>query len=146
MLERRAGHLVAIGSLAAYRGLPGAAAYSAAKAGLTNMMESLRIDLRPRGVDVSVIAPGFVRVKPGKKRRPFQVELEDATRIIHRAILARRSYYAFPTSLAHFRSPGLDPSRPHLRQDRAADVGRKAGGRAETSLRERGYSGQVAAR
>ncbi len=102
MLERRAGHLVAIGSLAAYRGLPGAAAYSAAKAGLTNMMESLRIDLRPRGVDVSVIAPGFVRVKPGKKRRPFQVELEDATRIIHRAILARRSYYAFPTSLLTF--------------------------------------------
>jgi len=103
MLERRSGHLVAVSSLAAYRGLPGAAAYSAAKAGLTNMMESLRIDLRSRGIDVTVIAPGFVRTKPGKKEkknRPLRLELEPATRLMHRAIIARRSYYAFPKSLA----------------------------------------------
>src|SRR5262249_31139498 len=67
MLDRRAGHLVAVSSLAAYRGLPGSAAYSAAKAGLTNMMESLRIDLRGSGVDVTLLAPGFVRTKPSKK-------------------------------------------------------------------------------
>src|SRR5262245_15834962 len=67
MLERRAGHLVAVSSLAASRGLPGSAAYSAAKAGLNNMMESLRIDLRGRGIDVTIIAPGFVRTKPGVK-------------------------------------------------------------------------------
>jgi len=100
MLERRAGHLVAVSSLAAYRGLPGSAAYSAAKAGLTNMMESLRIDLRSRGVDVTVIAPGFVRNKPGtKKARPLRLELEPATQLMHRAILARKPYYAFPKSL-----------------------------------------------
>jgi short-subunit dehydrogenase len=102
MLERRAGHLVAVSSLAAYRGLPASAAYSAAKAGLTNMMESLRIDLRPRGVDVTVIAPGFVRTKPGNTRktnRPLRLELEDATRRMHRAIVARKPYYAFPKPL-----------------------------------------------
>jgi len=102
MLERRAGHLVAISSLAAYRGLPGSAAYSAAKAALTNMMESLRIDLRSTGVDVTVIAPGFVRTKPGpahKKNRPLRLELEAATQLIHRAILARKPYYAFPKLL-----------------------------------------------
>lgn len=102
MLERRAGHLVAVSSLAAYRGLPGSAAYSAAKAGLTNMMESLRIDLRSRGIDVTVIAPGFVRTKPGtkkKKNRPLRLELEPATRLMHRAIIARKPYYAFPKSL-----------------------------------------------
>jgi NADP-dependent 3-hydroxy acid dehydrogenase YdfG len=100
MLERRAGHLVATSSLAGYRGLPGSAAYSAAKGGLTNFLESLRIDLRGSGVDVTVIAPGFVRTKPGgKKRKPLVMELEPATERIHRAIQDRRPFYAFPRSL-----------------------------------------------
>jgi NADP-dependent 3-hydroxy acid dehydrogenase YdfG len=104
MLARRAGHLVAVSSLAASRGLPGSAAYSAAKAGLTNMMESLRIDLRPQGIDVTVLLPGFVRNKPGAKRRkrnkPLRLELEPATALMHRAIVARKPSYAFPKSLA----------------------------------------------
>ena len=109
MLERGAGHLVATSSLAAYRGLPSGAAYSAAKAALTNMMEALRVDLRGRGVDVSVICPGFVRVKPPganadkkkkKKFRPLRMELEDATARMERAIIERRPYHAFPRPMA----------------------------------------------
>jgi NAD(P)-dependent dehydrogenase (short-subunit alcohol dehydrogenase family) len=103
MLARRSGHLVAVSSLAASRGLPGSAAYSAAKAGLTNMMESLRIDLRSQGIDVTILAPGFVRVKTGnarKRSKPLRLELEPATRLMHRAIVARKPYYAFPKSLA----------------------------------------------
>jgi short-subunit dehydrogenase len=101
MLERRSGHLVAVSSLAAYRGLPGAAAYSAAKAALSNMIESLRIDLQPRGIAVTLICPGFVRANPspGKKRKPFQLELEKATEMMWRAIAARRKHYAFPWPL-----------------------------------------------
>ena len=101
MLERGVGHIVAISSLAAYRGLPGAAGYSAAKAALTNMMESLMIDLKPHGVSVTVILPGFVRTKPpSKRKRPDEMELEDATARIHRAIVARKRRYAFPCTLA----------------------------------------------
>lgn len=96
MLQRRAGHLVATSSLAGYRGLPNAAAYSAAKGALTNLMESLRVDLRRRGVDVTVLAPGFVRVKPGKRARPLELDLEDATARMHRAIRRRDPFYAFP--------------------------------------------------
>jgi NADP-dependent 3-hydroxy acid dehydrogenase YdfG len=100
MLERRAGHIAAVSSLAGYRGLPGSAGYSAAKGGLTNFLESLRIDLRGSGVDVTVIAPGFVRTKPGtKKRKPFVMELEPAAARIHRAIRERKGVYAFPRSL-----------------------------------------------
>lgn len=100
MLERGAGHLVAMSSLAGYRGLPSAAAYSGAKAGLTTLMESLRVDLRPRGIDVTVLLPGFVQVKPGAtKSKPFQLELEAATARMERAILARRPRYAFPWPL-----------------------------------------------
>jgi short-subunit dehydrogenase len=102
MLERRSGHLVVTSSLAGYRGLPGAGGYSAAKAALTNMMESFRIDLRGTGIDVTVIAPGFVRTKPKKKKkknRPFTLDLETATERMHRAIEARTPYYAFPKTL-----------------------------------------------
>jgi short-subunit dehydrogenase len=104
MLERGRGHLVVTSSLAGVRALPNSGAYSAAKAALTNLMESLRLDLRGRGVDVSVIAPGFVHTKPakpGKKKRnrPFRLELEPATARIWKAIQARKPYYAFPKTL-----------------------------------------------
>ncbi len=102
MLQRSAGHIVAVSSLAAYRGLPSTAAYSAAKAALLNMMESLRIDLKPHGIAVTLICPGFVRTRSStkKKRKPFQLEVEEATRRMAHAIAARKSYYAFPFPLA----------------------------------------------
>ena len=101
MLARRSGHLVAVSSLAALRGLPTAGAYSAAKAALDNLMESLRIDLRGRGVDVTVIAPGPVRLKPkSKKARGFSIDVEDATAVIERAIVRRAAYVAFPWPVA----------------------------------------------
>lgn len=103
MLARGNGHLVAMGSLAAYRGLPTAAAYSAAKAGLSNFMESLRIDLRPHGIAVTLLLPGFVRTKPGgayNKRKPFRLDLETATAHMERAVLTRRPRLAFPWPLA----------------------------------------------
>ena len=101
MLRRGAGHIVAVSSLAAYRGLPNAAAYSAAKAALSNMIESLRIDLRPRGIAVTLICPGFVRTRSSikKKGKPFQLEVEEAARRMARAITARKAYYAFPLPL-----------------------------------------------
>jgi short-subunit dehydrogenase len=101
MLQRGQGHIVAVSSLAAYRGLPSAAAYSAAKAALSNMIESLRIDLKPRGIAVTLLCPGFVRTHPStkKKWKPFQLETEDAVRLMARAIAARKPYYAFPLPL-----------------------------------------------
>jgi short-subunit dehydrogenase len=101
MLQRGQGHIVAVSSLAAYRGLPSAAAYSAAKAALSNMIESLRIDLRPRGIALTLICPGFVRTHPStkKKWKPFQLETEEAARLMARAITARKPYYAFPLPL-----------------------------------------------
>lgn len=101
MLQRGEGHIVAVSSLAAYRGLPSAAAYSAAKAALSNMIESLRIDLKPCGIAVTLICPGFVRTRPStkKKWKPFQLEVEEAARRMARTIAARKPYYAFPLPL-----------------------------------------------
>jgi NAD(P)-dependent dehydrogenase (short-subunit alcohol dehydrogenase family) len=99
MLARGRGHIGVTSSLAAWRGLPGAAGYSAAKAAVTAMMESLRIDLAPHGIDVTVLSPGFVGTRPEKRRKPFQVDLEAATARMARAIKARRKAYAFPLPL-----------------------------------------------
>jgi uncharacterized protein len=61
MAERGEGHLVFISSLAGKAGSPGGSIYSATKFGLRGFAQGLRGDLRPRGVGVSVVFPGFVR-------------------------------------------------------------------------------------
>jgi short-subunit dehydrogenase len=99
MLAQGRGHIVVTSSLAAWRGLPRAAGYCAAKAALSAMMESLRIDLASHGIDVTVLSPGFVRTRPEKRRKAFQVDLEAATARMARAIRARRKAYAFPLPL-----------------------------------------------
>ncbi|MEO5686548.1 MAG: SDR family oxidoreductase [Burkholderiaceae bacterium] len=60
MRERRSGRLVGIASVAGIRGLPGHAAYSLSKAGVISFCESLRVELRPFGVRVVTIAPGYI--------------------------------------------------------------------------------------
>lgn len=108
------GQIVAVSSLAAYRGMPGSAAYNASKAAVTILMESIRTELGGSGIDVTTIAPGFVRSEMTDQNEfamPFMLETEDAARRIVRAIDARRSIYRFPipTSLA-VRILGLLPN------------------------------------
>jgi NAD(P)-dependent dehydrogenase (short-subunit alcohol dehydrogenase family) len=59
-MARRAGHLAWVASVAGYQGLPKAAYYGPTKAALINLAEALWMELRPHGIDVSVINPGFV--------------------------------------------------------------------------------------
>ncbi len=103
MLARGHGQIVAIASIAGYGGLPMSAAYSASKGGMTNFFESLRIDLRGTGVDVTVINPGFVRTPMTDHNRhpmPFLMELEPAVELMVKAIRERKKSLAFPWQLA----------------------------------------------
>ena len=103
MLERKSGHLVAISSLAAYRGMPNSGAYSASKAAVSTFFESLRVDLRKSGLVVTTVHPGFIRtpMTAGRKTKlPFLMEVEPAARLIVRAIERQARTYAFPWQLA----------------------------------------------
>jgi short-subunit dehydrogenase len=60
MVARGSGTLVGIGSVAGIRGLPGHGAYCASKAAVISYCESLRGELRPSGVKVVTLCPGYV--------------------------------------------------------------------------------------
>jgi short-subunit dehydrogenase len=110
MVSRGHGRLVAISSLAAYRGLPKSAAYCASKAALTAYFESVRIDLRNTGVGVTIIYPGFIKtaITAGRAAKmPFLMELDDAVKKIVSAIEKEKKTYAFPWQLATFVRSGL---------------------------------------
>ena len=63
MAARRAGQIAIVSSVAGWRGLPKAAAYGPTKAALISLAESMTFDLAPRGIDVKVICPGFVKTE-----------------------------------------------------------------------------------
>ncbi|HEX3248508.1 MAG TPA: SDR family NAD(P)-dependent oxidoreductase [Pyrinomonadaceae bacterium] len=103
MVERKRGRLVAISSLAAYRGLAKSAAYCASKAALSSYFESLRIDLRDSGVGVTIIHPGFIKtdLTAGRAAKmPYLMELDDGVKKIVSAIEREKKSYAFPWQLA----------------------------------------------
>jgi NAD(P)-dependent dehydrogenase (short-subunit alcohol dehydrogenase family) len=99
MQERRRGHLVALSSLASYRGLPRMAAYCATKAGVNAFMDSLRVELRPLGIHCTTICPGWIKTPmtatlrlPGIR----MMEVRDAAQHIIGAIRWQQPFVAFP--------------------------------------------------
>jgi short-subunit dehydrogenase len=110
MISSASGHLVVISSLAAYRGLPKSAAYCASKAAASAMFESFRLDLEPRGINVTIIHPGFIRtpLTAGRKAHlPWLMDVDVAVAKILRAIEKRKKSYAFPWQLATIVRAGM---------------------------------------
>jgi short-subunit dehydrogenase len=102
MLARKTGHLVAISSLASYRGLPGESAYCASKAAVNVYLDGLRIHLRGTGVQVTTVCPGFVTTPmtaSNKFHMPQLMTAAYAARKIIRAIKRGTKVYNFPWRL-----------------------------------------------
>lgn len=105
MVDRRRGHLVGVSSLAAFRGLPGAAGYCATKAGLSALLEALRPEMKRLGIAVTTVHPGYVRTEmtAGQSSpQPFLMDPGPAVRLILRGIAARRSRVDFPRPMVGF--------------------------------------------
>ncbi len=99
MTRRGSGTLVGIGSVAGIRGLPGHGAYCSSKAAVISYCESLRGELRSRGVKVVTICPGYIDTPLTRANRysmPFLMKPEDFAEHAFRTIEAGRSYRVIP--------------------------------------------------
>jgi short-subunit dehydrogenase len=97
-LRRRRGHVVYVASIAGRLGVAGEAVYAASKAGLDVFATSLRHELAPDGVSVSVVVPGVVdtdffarRGRPYDRRRPRPLPVSVAADAVVDAIVHRRA-------------------------------------------------------
>lgn len=102
MLERGAGTIVGVSSIGAVRGFPTAAPYCASKAALTSFLESLRLDLRGRGVKVITVSPGFIKTPLTDRNRfpmPFLQPADRAARRIVDGIVRGKREIHFPRRL-----------------------------------------------
>jgi short-subunit dehydrogenase len=118
MIERRRGHLVAISSLASYRGIPRMAGYCASKAGVNALMDAVRCEVKPLGIAVTTICPGWVQTAMTADLdltdQPI-MPVEQAAHHILGAVRRRLPFYAFPWGGA--RRLGLLRWLPHSLSD-----------------------------
>ncbi|MCB9982603.1 MAG: SDR family NAD(P)-dependent oxidoreductase [Rhodospirillales bacterium] len=93
------GQIALCGSVAGYRGLPFGQPYCAAKAGIINYAESLKIECEAKNIDVKVINPGFVRTPLTDKNdfpMPMMIEADEAARAIAKGLQGRAFEIHFP--------------------------------------------------
>ena len=103
MRKRGGGKLAGIASVAGFRGLPGATGYSASKAAAISYLEGLRVEMRPKGVRVVTICPGFIATPMTEKNpypMPFILEANDAARRIVRVLDSSKSFAVIPWQMA----------------------------------------------
>lgn len=99
MLEAKSGMIVGVASVAGYRGMPNSEAYGATKAAQINLLESMRIDLRRRGVTVQTVCPGFVETELTERNTfsmPFIISAEQAATEIANGIAKGKAEVIFP--------------------------------------------------
>jgi NADP-dependent 3-hydroxy acid dehydrogenase YdfG len=99
MLQRNAGHLALVGSVAGYNGLPKAFSYSATKAALINMAETLKVELNHTNIKVQIISPGFIET-PATAQNSFKMpglmKVEDAAEALIKGLASHSFEVLFP--------------------------------------------------
>lgn len=99
MIERGSGTLVAVSSMAATKGMPLMSGYCATKAALSTYLQSIRIELKKKGVTTVSVEPGYIDTALTKKNKgamPFMIPAEQAGREIAAGILAKKRLVIVP--------------------------------------------------
>ncbi|WP_417455475.1 SDR family NAD(P)-dependent oxidoreductase [Kiloniella sp.] len=103
--KQKAGQIALCASVAGFRGLPNGQPYSATKAAMINMAETLRIENKNPAIDIKVINPGFVRT-PMTDKNPFKmpmiIETEDAAKAIAAGLRGNAFEIHFPKRFTYF--------------------------------------------
>jgi len=103
MLEARSGVIAGVSSPAGWRGMPASGAYSASKAAVSTLLESVRVDLRGTGISIVTVCPGFVKSeltdRNDPRDMPYVLSAEDGVRRMLRGIEKRRRLVHFPRRL-----------------------------------------------
>ena len=92
-------HIIGVGSSVDYLPLSRAEAYGASKAAMSYFLESLRVDLAPEKIDVSIVKPGFVKTPLTDKNdfpMPFIISAEEASLRIMKGVRKRSREINFP--------------------------------------------------
>jgi short-subunit dehydrogenase len=102
LVARGRGQIALMSSLASFVARPGTEGYCASKAAVRVWGEGLGARLRPRGISVSVICPGFVdtpltRLNPFPM--PFLMQVEPAAALIKARLAQGRARIAFPAPM-----------------------------------------------
>lgn len=103
MIERGSGHIALMGSLAGYRGFPHAIHYAPTKAAIRSMADCLRFDVGAKGLDVTIINPGYIETPltaANEYPMPGLMPLAPAIDKIMAGLVARKFEIAFPWHMA----------------------------------------------
>ena len=107
MIERNEGFFSVVSSLAAYRGLPTSGPYSASKAAVSTLMESLRVDHYRSKITCTAIHPGFVKTPltdAVSHPTPFMISAEKAARIMVDGLARGKREINYPFGLSFLMS------------------------------------------
>ena len=114
MRDRGFGQIAIVGSVTAYLGMPGAAAYGGSKAALNSIAQSLRYDFDKLNIRLQIVNPGFVDTPLTARTRfrmPALMPAEEASRRIARGLKTGGFEILFPRRLAWpLKAAGLLPA------------------------------------
>jgi short-subunit dehydrogenase len=99
MMRHHRGHIVTISSLAAFNSIPRIASYCASKTALNYQLTGLYWTLKPYGINVTTICPGFIATEMAVGQQVpkyWCLEVNQAVEIIAKAIAKKRRLYCFP--------------------------------------------------
>ena len=113
-LKQNNGHIVMIGSLSGFRGLPNAIGYGASKAAMMHLAENIKADLYKTPIKIQLINPGFIKTRLTEKnnfKMPFIMSVEDAAKRVIIAMNSNRLQTNFPLIFSLlFRASNLLPA------------------------------------
>ena len=103
MHRQQRGQIAIVASLAGYGGIPGSAAYGAAKSALITLAEALRLTLAADGITIQIVNPGFVDTAMTASNdypMPFMISADAAAARIVNGLANDGFEIAFPRPLA----------------------------------------------